>query len=823
MAGTVEEEVSFGFDDAIGKKIFKKIILKSIPSSTTNLLKCLILLILILTASGLNGFLGTIPTKSFPTPTSGTSPSSEKQAIQYLAGIITASLSQQQSTATTTWSPHAAEAFEIYLRSLVRWASPTPEDRRAREGVISRLCQLAESGIRFCRGLHISAYGSFTSGLYTPHGDLDLSIEGVAIMDDYTGEWAVPVENMTRKDRENFLRALAGRVRARAANKVLKIPHARVPIIKFEDHITRVQVDVAIDSLGAQFKSVAVGVIASIDWRVGALVRLIKLWARYHNLNDSSMGTFNSFALTLLVIFHCQTRSPAILPPLAELFGCSTSIDAGDEDNENSEERPMHNHRRPDLMRLRIMQQEVTNFKAANTRVQKKLKNQETLLELLSSFFSLFQGLMKSWNGPDEALSRVLCRVRVDTWHGCLKYRPWADKRDGTYRCSIEDPFDSMDNVGRTIRDTKIIDRILLSLDKAVHICTERVTGDFFEHGLEQLFGAEVLEAADLNDSVLLEKGKLQDRTAAVLPTELWVPESLKEYVLGTQQPFAAPEKNGPRGVTNISSSSSLGGGDGDKVMGIGISNSFDRQLCPYDIFSPGAVLEFPRLTLQGKTPFSSRSSGTGAGTGTSRGDQAAGTADEGGCSSPMDLDDAKEDKEESDIWTLLPKLPGSLYWDGLHRLLEQTTAVLAVEAAEEAVREAEKEARRAARKKAKQAKEKIGRKWLEKSGNDGGDGKKTAVEERRNGGEGEAAAAAATGEKPQGEGGQRPNRRERRRHGGGRGRKTNGAAGNGGGTSGTSTNNERKQNGGGGHRGKPQPGPDVLVVPRPPQPPPGH
>ncbi len=37
------------------------------------------------------------------------------------------------------------------------------------------------------------------------------------------------------------------------------------------------------------------------DWRFGALVRLVKLWARTACINDSSMGTFNSFALTLMV------------------------------------------------------------------------------------------------------------------------------------------------------------------------------------------------------------------------------------------------------------------------------------------------------------------------------------------------------------------------------------------------------------------------------------------------------------------------------------------------------------------------------------------
>ena len=37
------------------------------------------------------------------------------------------------------------------------------------------------------------------------------------------------------------------------------------------------------------------------EWRFGALVRLVKLWARKHDINDSANGSLNSFALTLLV------------------------------------------------------------------------------------------------------------------------------------------------------------------------------------------------------------------------------------------------------------------------------------------------------------------------------------------------------------------------------------------------------------------------------------------------------------------------------------------------------------------------------------------
>ena len=42
------------------------------------------------------------------------------------------------------------------------------------------------------------------------------------------------------------------------------------------------------------------------EWRFGALVRLVKLWARRWGVNDSTAGTLNSFALTMLVRGGCR-------------------------------------------------------------------------------------------------------------------------------------------------------------------------------------------------------------------------------------------------------------------------------------------------------------------------------------------------------------------------------------------------------------------------------------------------------------------------------------------------------------------------------------
>ncbi len=57
--------------------------------------------------------------------------------------------------------------------------TPSAEDRAQRDDVVGRIDALVRSGLDNNKRLFITAYGSFLSGLYSPNGDLDLSIEGL--------------------------------------------------------------------------------------------------------------------------------------------------------------------------------------------------------------------------------------------------------------------------------------------------------------------------------------------------------------------------------------------------------------------------------------------------------------------------------------------------------------------------------------------------------------------------------------------------------------------------------------------------------------------
>lgn len=119
------------------------------------------------------------------------------------------------------------------------------------------------------------------------------------------------------------------------------------------------------------------------------MLRLVKLWAQAHSINDAGAGTFNSHSLTLLVLFHLQTRPVAMLPPLKDLFDERVAVEGA-----------------------RCVTQE--DIAEAGVRLRAWLEarpvNTESLGRLLRSFFALFGGLVGAWlyeSGPSFLLPYV--------------------------------------------------------------------------------------------------------------------------------------------------------------------------------------------------------------------------------------------------------------------------------------------------------------------------------------------------------------------------------------------------------------------------------
>ena len=68
---------------------------------------------------------------------------------------------------------------------------------------------------------------------------------------------------------------------------------------------TGVACDVSIGSSNAIFKAKTFKALAAREPRFAAMLRLVKAWAGVFGLNDAAEGTFNSFALGLMVSHTC--------------------------------------------------------------------------------------------------------------------------------------------------------------------------------------------------------------------------------------------------------------------------------------------------------------------------------------------------------------------------------------------------------------------------------------------------------------------------------------------------------------------------------------
>lgn len=317
-----------------------------------------------------------------------------------------------------SWREVEATQFQDFLKDLLMELQPNTHDHQARLSTLARLAAALEHMGSFT-GATLSTFGSFESNLYTRWADLDLSLE--------LPERMTLPQPISKKVKVKILNALSRTlIRKGEARKLQFIPYARVPLITFEDSQYSISCDISVDNDAAILKSRLLRWICEVDSRCRDLIFLVKFWAKAHYINDPKLGTLNSFALCLLVIFHLQTRSPPVLPPLSSVLdediakrvkGCENLVEEASKG----------------------CWEKIQPF------INKKFgaQNKSTVAELFVTFINQFSAVKELWSQG----------LAVCTFSGA-----WGDRsstcgkwRSKMYMMAIEDPFDRSENCARSV------------------------------------------------------------------------------------------------------------------------------------------------------------------------------------------------------------------------------------------------------------------------------------------------------------------------------------------------------------------------------------
>jgi hypothetical protein len=174
----------------------------------------------------------------------------------------------------------------------------------ASRNAIARI-QITLSGILRMLGTsgRVQLFGSAATGLKTGSSDIDLVFGDILPQEE-----VIPV-----------LARLSAELPKVGFQHVTKVLQANIPIVKFMDGKSGIEVDFCIaNQLGVR-NSLLLDTYCRYDERVVQVGRLVKDWAKRHDLVGTSDGCLNSYAYMLLVIHYMQSLQPPVVPNLQAL------------------------------------------------------------------------------------------------------------------------------------------------------------------------------------------------------------------------------------------------------------------------------------------------------------------------------------------------------------------------------------------------------------------------------------------------------------------------------------------------------------------------
>ncbi|GIY83847.1 poly(A) RNA polymerase gld-2 homolog A [Caerostris extrusa] len=206
----------------------------------------------------------------------------------------------------------------------------------------------------------------------------------------------------------------------------IQVIYAKVPILKFVDLESGIEVDLNINNTVGIRNTQLLTSYSRIDKRLPPLVVLVKIWARCHNINDAKNYSLSSYSIVLMVIHYLQCRCrPPVLPCLQLLQPDKFLPDT-------------------DIRQLKL-QEELPNFVS---------ENYEDLGSLFIGFLKYFA---EEFNFEEDVMSVRLGRV-IPKIQATQNSSPKNKQAHWKFIC-IEEPFD-LTNTARVCFDVVVFEHI---------------------------------------------------------------------------------------------------------------------------------------------------------------------------------------------------------------------------------------------------------------------------------------------------------------------------------------------------------------------------
>ena len=197
--------------------------------------------------------------------------------------------------------PHRVPFLHEEVLKFEQQVRETSEELQAREMALRR----ATSVVNYMHpNATVHVFGSCATNLRLPNGDIDLMIK----LDDYGVNDRALLAKFKRALREST-----------TASRVLPLPHAKVPIIKWVDRETGLHLDASFNNRGALRTTELMAHSSAQLPALRPLVLFLKSQLMSHGLNETATGGVGSYLLTNMVR-HLLLRPVPILSPLPSMI-----------------------------------------------------------------------------------------------------------------------------------------------------------------------------------------------------------------------------------------------------------------------------------------------------------------------------------------------------------------------------------------------------------------------------------------------------------------------------------------------------------------------